>query len=93
MVVVDGAALVFGIDVFKHHVLYHAVVLEAEFGAEHHVFEVVEHVATLLLRHPFCTFSVAVVVELQHGGVVFKELVGIKRQLPYVGIVVDACYP
>ena len=42
----------------------------------------------LLLYIPFLALSIAVVIHLKHGGMVFEILVGIDAEAPCVGIIV-----
>ena len=93
VVMVYGTALVLCIDVFKHHMLYRSLVFESQFQTEEPVFEVVHQITALFVDVPFFTLTIAVVVELQHGRVVFEELVGVGTEPPTVIVPVDTCHP
>ena len=93
VVVVNRSALVFGIDILHYDVPYPPVVLEVELHSEEPVGEVVEYELTFLLHIPLLARSVTVVVNQEHGRMVFEILVGIERELPGIGIVVQSCYP
>ena len=90
MVVIDRTALILCIEVFERHATHRPLVFRPVAGAEQPVFEIIEEVLALLLHVPFFALAIAVVVELEHRGVVFEEFIRIDAEAPGVRVVVDA---
>ena len=93
MVMVERTALIFGVHILQNNVVEPCGILQAQFGTKQPVLEVVEEVAMLLLDVPLVAGAIAVVVEVQHHGVVFKILVGIESEVPRVVVEVQPCHP
>ena len=90
MVVIDRTALILCIEVFERQATHRPLVFRPVDGAEQPVFEIIEEVLALLLHVPFFALAIAVVVELEHRGVVFEEFIRIDAEAPGVRVVVDA---
>ena len=82
VVVVVGATLVFCVDVFGYDVAQPSAVFQFQFAAKHDVFKVVEEVAAMYALVPVVARAVAVVVDMEHLTIIFKEVVGIYRESP-----------
>ena len=93
VVVVDGARLVFRVEILDNYFLDNAAFLQRQFASEHDVLKVVEQVAVVLLHVPFGSCPVAVVVEEEQLGVVVEIVVGIDAEIPRRRVVVDSCHP
>ena len=93
VVVIHRSALILCVYILEHYVAYPRAIFEVHLHAEHHVLQVVEQKLALFLLLPLVTAAVAVVVDEEHGGVVFKILVGVYAQTPAVTVVVHAHEP
>ena len=62
VVVVDRAALVLGVKVFKHHIGNPSSVFKVQFRPKHPVFKVVNKKAAFLFLQPFVARTISVVV-------------------------------
>lgn len=92
-VVVDGAALVLGVQVLHHHVPEPGAVMEVQLQPQHDVFQVVEHEATVFLLVPLFPLSVAIVVHEEHLRVVIEIVVSVEMSPEEVAIVVEPGHP
>ena len=82
VVMIVRAALKFRMDVFKYHVAKPTPILDVQLCAEHEIFQLVEIETAVFLHIVFLSGSIAVIVEMEQGRMVFKEMIGIKPQRP-----------
>ena len=82
VVVIKRAALVLCSQIFKHHIAYPWKGLESNLCPYQEVAEFVQHELPLLLDIPVLARSIAIVIQKQHGGMVFEKVVAIKTQAP-----------
>ena len=82
MVVINGAALVFGIDILCHHFLQPRRAIQPQFTTQKPIFKIIHEIALPL--HVLCIAARAppILVEMNHRRVVFKIMIGIKTHAP-----------
>ena len=77
MIMIDGAALVFRIQILYHYIVHSTATFEIEFHPEHHVGKGIEEIAVFLTLIPFIALAIAIIIEHEHRAMVFKIFVGI----------------
>ena len=82
VVVIDGTALVFRVQILHDDVLQPGQPLQVQVESQHIVFQVVHEEVEAFFLVPVGTAAVAVVVEQEHAGVVFKIVVEIEGHAP-----------
>ena len=93
VVVIDGAALIFRVEILENEIVEPRIGFVVIFETEHPVFKIVDEITVLFLHLPFIARSVAVVVHEEHGRMVLEELVGIQRETAPVAVVVQPRNP
>ena len=89
-VVIDGAALIFRVEIFQDDAAHPVAFLQLHLCSHHDVLERIVEVALLLLLHEVLAFGIAIIVEEEHLRMVFKVMVGIERSTPSRHVVVQA---
>ena len=90
---IERSALIFRVHEFCHDIVYPRGAFQFQLCTQHPVFEGVDKVTFAFLLVPLFTLTITCIADVEHRGIIFKEVVGIDTQIPSVVVEVQAQEP